>query len=128
MRLKKVMATGLVAALALSTMVGCSSKKDSSDQKKIGVVQLVEHDALDASYKGFKDGLEKAGQSRQTLFVRYCHNFIYLIFLFCILREIPPGMKPVQIRSRAPGHLRQRVENVIIIPDSHGNRGCPQNS
>lgn len=42
-------------------MVGCSSKKDSSDQKKIGVVQLVEHDALDASYKGFKDGLEKAG-------------------------------------------------------------------
>ena len=55
------MATGLVAALALSTMVGCSSKKDSSDQKKIGVVQLVEHDALDASYKGFKDGLEKAG-------------------------------------------------------------------
>ena len=61
MRLKKVMATGLVAALALSTMVGCSSKKDSSDQKKIGVVQLVEHDALDASYKGFKDGLEKAG-------------------------------------------------------------------
>ena len=50
MRLKKVMATGLVAALALSTMVGCSSKKDSSDQKKIGVVQLVEHDALDASY------------------------------------------------------------------------------
>ena len=42
MRLKKVMATGLVAALALSTMVGCSSKKDSSDQKKIGVVQLVD--------------------------------------------------------------------------------------
>ena len=42
-------------------MAGCSSKKDSSDQKKIGVVQLVEHDALDASYKGFKDGLEKAG-------------------------------------------------------------------
>ena len=61
MRLKKVMATGLVAALALSTMVGCSSKKDSSDQKKIGVVQLVEHDALDASYKGVKDGLETAG-------------------------------------------------------------------
>ena len=50
MRLKKVMATGLVAALALSTMVGCSSKKDSSDQKKIGVVQLVEHDALDAYF------------------------------------------------------------------------------
>ena len=70
MRLKKVMATGLVAALALSTMVGCSSKKDSSDQKKIGVVQLVEHDALDASYKGFKDGLEKAGYKA----VSYTHQ------------------------------------------------------
>ncbi len=66
MRLKKVMATGLVAALALSTMVGCSSKKDSSDQKKIGVVQLVEHDALDASYKGFKDGLEKLDIKTET--------------------------------------------------------------
>ena len=70
MRLKKVMATGLVAALALSTMVGCSSKKDSSDQKKIGVVQLVEHDALDASYKGFKDGLEIKTETRSRLNIR----------------------------------------------------------
>ena len=61
MRLKKVMATGLVAALALSTMVGCSSKKDSSDQKKIGVVQLVEHDALDAANKGFIAGMAAKG-------------------------------------------------------------------
>lgn len=28
---------------------------------KIGVVQLVEHDALDAAYKGFVDGLKEAG-------------------------------------------------------------------
>ena len=37
MRLKKVMATGLVAALALSTMVGCSSKKDSSEDRSRSV-------------------------------------------------------------------------------------------
>lgn len=66
MRLKKVMATGLVAALALSTMVGCSSKKDSSDQKKIGVVQLVEHDALDASYKGLRMVLRKLDIKTET--------------------------------------------------------------
>ena len=36
---------------------------DNSNDKtyKIGIVQLVEHDALDASYRGFVDGLAEAG-------------------------------------------------------------------
>lgn len=43
-----------------------SSPEKSSDNAndktyKIGIVQLVEHDALDASYKGFVDGLAEAG-------------------------------------------------------------------
>lgn len=62
MRLKKVAAIGLAAALAVSTLTGCSGGNDSADgKKKIGVVQLVEHDALDSAYDGFKDGLEEAG-------------------------------------------------------------------
>lgn len=45
-----------VAALGLA---GCSK---SGDKKiKIGVIQLVEHSALDANYKGFVDGLKEAG-------------------------------------------------------------------
>lgn len=36
---------------------GCAQKKGI----KIGVIQLVEHEALDASYKGFVDGLAEAG-------------------------------------------------------------------
>lgn len=62
MRLKKLAAIGLAAVMAASTLTGCSGGDDSADgKKKIGVVQLVEHDALDSAYKGFKDGLEEAG-------------------------------------------------------------------
>ncbi len=34
---------------------------DSSGSKKVGVIQLVEHEALDNSYKGFVEGLKEAG-------------------------------------------------------------------
>lgn len=61
MRMKRLLATAMVATLGVTSLAGCSSKDSSDDQKKIGVVQLVEHDALDASYKGFKEGLEEAG-------------------------------------------------------------------
>lgn len=51
-----VMLVLVVAALPLS---GC--QKSGSDVIKIGVVQLVEHPALDASYNGFVDALKAAG-------------------------------------------------------------------
>ena len=61
MRLKKFMAVGLVAVMSAAVLSGCggSDKKDEAkkEQKKIGVVQLTEHAALDAAYKGFKEGL-----------------------------------------------------------------------
>lgn len=45
--------------------ISCSSKTsntESSDKVfKIGILQLIEHDALDASYRGFVDGLKEAG-------------------------------------------------------------------
>lgn len=55
----------LVAASALLTVAlaftGCSKKEGASKTLKIGVIQLVEHPALDANYKGFVDGLKEAG-------------------------------------------------------------------
>lgn len=55
------LATVLVISVAL-VFSGCTKNK-SEDKKvyKIGVIQLVEHVALDASYKGFVDGLAEAG-------------------------------------------------------------------
>ena len=48
----------LIISLGLATLAGCSGE---SGKIKIGVVQLVEHPALDASYQGFVDALKDAG-------------------------------------------------------------------
>lgn len=49
----------LCCLAACALVVSCGG--GSSKVKKIGVVQLVEHAALDASYQGFVDGLKEAG-------------------------------------------------------------------
>lgn len=51
-----------VALCALAVAGAFAAKKQKAPkQLKIGVVQLVEHVALDASYRGFVDGLAEAG-------------------------------------------------------------------
>lgn len=60
---KRILAAALSSVLVVSAFAGCGENKESSaDGKyKIGIVQLVEHDALDAATEGFmqavKDGL-----------------------------------------------------------------------
>lgn len=64
--MKKLLAAILSLSLAAASLAGCgasgvpaadSSSKSSSDKAyKIGVVQLVEHAALDSAYQGFVDG------------------------------------------------------------------------
>lgn len=57
--MKKLVA---VAAVLCAVAVGFSGCSKSGNKKiKIGVIQLVEHSALDADYKGFVDGLAEAG-------------------------------------------------------------------
>lgn len=61
--LKKLVAVTLTAVTTMS-LVACSggeskSKKGGSDVYTIGICQLVEHEALDAATKGFKDALIK---------------------------------------------------------------------
>lgn len=55
--MKKIVSAVMVCAAALT----CLSAKPKEKIIKIGVVQLVEHSALDANYKGFVDGLAEAG-------------------------------------------------------------------
>lgn len=60
MKLKKIMAAAMSVVMLATTglMTGCSSKK----KYKVGICQLVQHPALDAATKGFKDVLkEKLG-------------------------------------------------------------------
>ena len=49
------------AACALCALALVSCGKAAPKITKIGVIQLVEHPALDASYQGFVDGLKEAG-------------------------------------------------------------------
>ena len=64
---KKIKAAALCAAAIMSfgLLAGCGSDKaaDNSGDKqyKVGIVQLVEHNALDAANKGFVDGLKERG-------------------------------------------------------------------
>ena len=57
---KKIMAV-LLAATMLTTLGACGASDDST--YKVGICQLVQHDALDAATKGFKDALiEELGE------------------------------------------------------------------
>ena len=51
----------LIAALAVVAFCFTGCAKSGKKQIKIGVIQLMEHAALDANYKGFVDGLVEAG-------------------------------------------------------------------
>lgn len=57
--MKKSIAAVLAASLIALCLTGCGEKKEKLT--KIGIIQLVEHSALDANYKGFVDGLAEAG-------------------------------------------------------------------
>ncbi|MCQ2611600.1 MAG: ABC transporter substrate-binding protein [Treponema sp.] len=54
MKKLSVLAASIVAICGLA---GCGGNKTT----KIGIIQLVEHPALDANYQGFVDGLKEAG-------------------------------------------------------------------
>ena len=61
-RKAKVLALGIATMLAAGAMAGCGSEQSAGNKTyKIGVVQLVEHSALDAANKGFVDGLKERG-------------------------------------------------------------------
>jgi len=58
MKSKRILVGMLVIALAGVLLAGCGKKEKTF---KIGINQLVRHEALDASYQGFVDALEDAG-------------------------------------------------------------------
>jgi len=68
MNLKKGIALALTAA-ALMAFTGCGSNGTiSNGEYKVGVVQLVEHPALDAANKGFVDALKEKGLAEKITF------------------------------------------------------------
>ncbi len=68
--MKKICACMLALGLMLS---GCGSDTSSNEktkdlsEAKVGVIQLMQHDALDASYKGFEEVLLEAGVKKENI-------------------------------------------------------------
>lgn len=60
-RFKKVLSILSVTILMACLLSACTTDSSNADAFKIGVIQLVEHPALDAAYEGFVEGLEEAG-------------------------------------------------------------------
>ena len=75
---KKVTAAALATLMIGSCFAGCSSNNEgntASDADKakkteynIGICQLVQHDALDAATKGFKEKLTELGNANGITF------------------------------------------------------------
>lgn len=62
MKMKKILAAVTALSLAAATCVSLSGCGKKSAKYTVGICQLVQHDALDAATKGFKDALkEKLG-------------------------------------------------------------------
>lgn len=70
--MKKILSSLLALAMCAS-ITGCGTGEGGSGEAKdlsnvkVGVIQLMQHDALDASYKGFKDELVKAGVKEENI-------------------------------------------------------------
>ena len=76
--MKKLLTLILALAMAL-TMVACGTKKDdtNTDGTKtytVGVVQLVQHEALDAATQGFTDALKEALGDQVEVVVKNASN------------------------------------------------------
>lgn len=61
---KKKIALLLCGLLSTSLLVGCGGETENekeTSKKKVGIIQLIQHDALDQANKGFIDGLAEKG-------------------------------------------------------------------
>ena len=61
MQISRWMKTAAVAAMVSAALTGCGEDKKAEAPKTIGIVQLVEHDALDAANRGINDALKERG-------------------------------------------------------------------
>ena len=64
---KRILAVVLAVVLICGVFAGCSASSDGDKTYKVGICQLVQHEALDAATQGFKDALvEKLGAENVT--------------------------------------------------------------
>mgnify|MGYP000694705842 CR=1 FL=1 len=77
--MKKIMKAAVAATLMLSMTACGSSDGTSGANTKVGIIQLAEHPALDASYEGFMDALNEAGYTEENTLTIRMLQMIYRI-------------------------------------------------
>lgn len=70
----KILAAVMAVVMVCGLFAACTSGDNGAKKLKIGVIQLVDHDALDASYEGFKAALKDAGYIEGTNVEYSYHN------------------------------------------------------
>ncbi|MBQ3816866.1 MAG: ABC transporter substrate-binding protein, partial [Clostridia bacterium] len=71
MKFKKIISLMLVSVMLIASafaISGCEKSKNSSKKFTVGICQLVQHEALDAATKGFKDALVDALGEENVVF------------------------------------------------------------
>ena len=88
MKISKKIVSILTATALVASLTGCGSNGSSSKKYTIGICQLMEHEALDAATKGFKDTLtqklgkdnvefdEQNAQGESTNCSTICNGFV----------------------------------------------------
>lgn len=67
---RRMLTVGLVGIAAAGLLAGCGAeKKESAVKYRVGLVQIVQHPALDEAARGIADGMEKAGLKEGKDFV-----------------------------------------------------------
>ncbi len=58
----RILSAGIMLSLAMGLLAGCGGdKKEANAKHKVGIVQIVEHEALQNAAKGFVDGMAAKG-------------------------------------------------------------------
>ena len=141
---KKALATGMLLSMMAFAAAGCGGgdkkaeapKKDAPKVYNVGIVQIVEHQALDDSRKGFIEGMKKKGfeegknvkydaqnaqgdqSNLQTIAQRFVNNKVDLI---CAL-STPAAQTMANATKTIPivgNDIRERFDMII---DLNGNR------
>ena len=136
----KKFAAGVTLLLALGLLAGCGGEKKEAGSKaqlNVGIVQLVEHSALDAANKGFVDGLAEKGfkenenvaidrqnaQADQSNLQNIAHRFVNnKVDLICAIATPAAQVMiyqlwqpPLRI-TRRPSLLRRTKNRAVMLP------------
>ena len=112
--MKKLLSIMLALALCVGclSLTGCSGDKATAAKYKIGIVQLVEHEALDAATEGFKQAIiDELGEDAVEFDFHKISSLLNFAVLASVVSHITVFLTELQVIFRrntvekSPSHL-----------------------